>query len=157
MVVPSLNCTVPAAAAGEIIAVIVMGVSSTTTDSGVVASAVLVTVAPAITNVTAGDVDALYSVAVVGVNTAVSWRDPTANVVVVCVAVPLVRATAVPMLVAPSRNCTVPAAAVGVTVAVNVTVLPCTAGEAVEEALNIVLVAVGPEITKGTTGDVEGL
>jgi hypothetical protein len=94
---------------------------------------------------------------VVGVNTAVNWCDPTVNVMVVCDALPLLTATAVPTLVAPSRNCTVPAAAVGVTAAFSVTVLPTTAGVAVDDVLSVVLVAVGPEITNGTAGDVDGL
>jgi hypothetical protein len=94
---------------------------------------------------------------VVGVNTAVSWCEPAVNVVVVCDAVPLLMATALPMLVAPSLNCTVPAAAVGLTVAVSVTAVPTTAGVAAEDVLSVVLVAVAPEITKGTAGDVDGL
>jgi hypothetical protein len=55
----------------------------------------------------------------VGVNTAVSWCDPTANVDEVD-AVPLLTAAEAPMLVEPSLNCTVPVAAGGLIVAVSV-------------------------------------
>lgn len=74
-------------------------------------------------------------------NTAVSWCVPAANVEVVCEALPLRTITASPILALPSLNCTVPAAAAGVTVAFSVTAAPWTAGEAVD-VLSAVVVGV---------------
>ena len=91
----------------------------------------------------------------VGVNTAVSWCDPTANVDVVD-AVPLLTAVGSPILVDPSLNCTMPVAAAGVTVAVSVRGLPWASGEAAD-VLRTLLVAAAPEITNGTAGEVDGL
>ena len=54
-----------------------------------------------------------------------SWCDPTPKVAE-RVAVPLLTATGAPTFVVPSRNCTVPAAADGATVAVMVTGVPST-------------------------------
>ncbi len=56
-----------------------------------------------------------------GPNTAVSRCDPPDNVDVVADAVPLETVTGIPRSVAPSLNCTLPAATDGVTDAVNVT------------------------------------
>ncbi|HKR52087.1 MAG TPA: hypothetical protein VJT72_21400 [Pseudonocardiaceae bacterium] len=71
---------------------------------------------------TVGDVDPLWSAALAGVNTALSWCGPTVNFDVRPDAVPLaVTMTGLPMGVVPSWNCTVPAAPAGVTAAVSVT------------------------------------
>ena len=53
---------------------------------------------------------------------------PTGRVVVWYVAVPDVTVTGLPMSVEPTANCTVPAAADGLTVAVKVTLVPVTRG-----------------------------
>ena len=63
----------------------------------------------------------------VGVKTAASEWGPAASVDVLIDAVPPVTATGVPIAVLPSWNCTEPAA-VGVTVAVSVTDVPCGCG-----------------------------
>ena len=73
---------------------------------------------------TAGDVEGLKAAESVGVNTAISWCDPAANVDVVTDAAPLVTVSGVPRLVVPSLNCTVPAAFAGVIAAVSVTGVP---------------------------------
>jgi hypothetical protein len=124
LLVPFLNWTVPAAVAGVIVAVSVTGVPRVTGEAGDVVSVVVVTVAPVITMVTAGDVDALNEFGSVGVNTAVNWCVPLINVDVVPDAVPLLTVTGLPRLLAPSLNWTVPAAVAGVTVAVSVTGVP---------------------------------
>ena len=56
---PSLNWTLPVAVAGVIVAVSVTGVPCVTGEAGDVASVVVVAGAPATTNVTGSDVDAL--------------------------------------------------------------------------------------------------
>ena len=88
-------------------------------------------------------VDGLNAVESVGVNTAVIAWVAAGRVDVVNVAVPLVTGTALPNAVAPSMNCTVPAA-VGVTVAVNVTEVPAVTG-LTGLAVTVVVVAVAPE------------
>lgn len=103
----------------------------------------MVAVAPAgalTTMVTAGDVDVLKAVALVGVNTAVSECDPGPNVEMDPLAMPLVTGTRSPRLVVPSLNCTLPAAA-GVTVAVSVTAAFWATGES-GDAVNVVVVVV---------------
>ena len=68
-----------------------------------------------------GDVDGPKTAGSAGVNTAVNWCAPAANVDVVPDAVPLLTITGLPRLVAPSLNCTVPVAVAVVTVALSVT------------------------------------
>ncbi len=75
------------------------------------------------------EVDAENEVASVGVKTAVRLCAPAANEEVVVWATPPETATAAPIFVAPSLNCTVPAALDGVTVAFSVTVVPTVCGE----------------------------
>jgi hypothetical protein len=88
-------------------------------------------------------------------NTAANWCDPTPNVAF-SIAVPLLTVTGVPMLVLPSRNCTVPTAAAGVIVAVIVIGVFSTTGE-VGAVASVVPVVVAPEITKVTAGEVDAL
>lgn len=57
LVAPSLNCTLPVAVAGVIVAVSVTGAACTTGEAGDVASVTVVADAPATVNITAGDVD----------------------------------------------------------------------------------------------------
>lgn len=90
----------------------------------------------------------------VGVNTAVSWWEPTPNVAF-RTAVPLLTVTGPSIFVFPSLNCTLPAAAVGVIVAVIVIGVFSTLGD-VGEVANVVVVAVAWAMTKVTVGDVEG-
>ena len=91
----------------------------------------------------------------VGVNTAVSWWDPTPNVAF-RTAVPLLTVTGLSILVFPSRNCTVPTAAVGVIVAVIVIGVFSTTGD-VGDVASVVLVAVAPAMTYVTAGEVDVL
>src|SRR5918997_1182730 len=109
--------------------------------------------------VTGGDVDGLKAAGVLGVNTAVSEREPTANVEVVPDAVPLPTATGLPRLAVPSLNCTVPLAVAGVIVAVSVTGVPTATGDAgdVASAVLVATAPVEPMTTKATGGDVDGL
>jgi hypothetical protein len=107
-----------------------------------------------------GDVDELKTAGFVGINTAVSWWPPTANVDVDPVATPLLTTMGLPRLNVPSLNCTVPTAVAGITVAIRVTVVPWDTGEA-GFVVSAVLVAVAPLMvavpvtTKSTGGDVE--
>src|SRR5918998_1877304 len=79
----------------------------------------------------AGDVEGLKVAGSVGVNTAVNWCGPGANIDVEPDAVPLVlTVTGSPMLVVPSLNCTVPTAVDGVMVAVSITGVPWVTVEA---------------------------
>jgi hypothetical protein len=121
VVVPSLNCTVPAAVTGVTVAVSVRGTFGAMGESGDVASAVLVAGAPATTNVTVGEVDGPYAAGSAGLNTASSEREPAARADVNPDAVPLLTITGLPRFVVPSLNCTVPTAVAGVTVAFNAT------------------------------------
>lgn len=57
LVAPSLNCTVPVAVAGVIVAVSVTGAPCATGETGDVASTVVVASAPATTSIIAGEVD----------------------------------------------------------------------------------------------------
>ena len=158
LVVPSLNCTVPVAVAGVIVAVSVTGVPWATGDAGDVASSVPVATAPVAavaTKVTGGDVDGLKAAGSIGVNTAVNWCDPAAKEDVVPDAVPLLTATGIPRFVTPSLNCTAPTAVAGVTVAVSVTGVPSATGEAGDVA-SAVLVAGAPVTTNIAAGDVDG-
>lgn len=162
LAVPSLNCTVPTAVAGLTATVSVTWVPERTGEAGAVASAALVAVPPlaepVITKITGGEVDGLKTVGVAGVNTAVSERDPAANVDVDPDAAPLLTATGLPRLAVPSMNCTTPTAVAGVIVAVSVTGVPGAAEEA-GDVVSAVLVAVGPVtavIMKAIGGDVDG-
>lgn len=146
-VVPSLNCTVPAAAAGVTVAICVTAVPWATGEAGDVVSAVLVAAGPGgeaatTTNVTAGDVDAPKATGSEGVNTAVSWRDPTANCDMVPDAVPFLTTAGEPRSVVPSLNCTAPAAVAGVTAAFSVTMVPWATGET-GDAVSVVVVTAG--------------
>jgi hypothetical protein len=111
-------------------------------------------------NASTGDVDELKTAGFVGINTAVSWWPPTANVDVDPVATPLLTTIGLPRLNVPSLNCTVPTTVAGVTVAIRVTVVPWDTGEA-GFVVSAVLVAVTPLMvavpvtTKSTGGDVE--
>ena len=79
---------------------------------------------------TGGDVDERKAAGLLGVNTAISRCDPAASVGVLPEATPLETVTGPPRLVVPSLNCTMPTAAAGVIVAVNVTRVPWTTGGA---------------------------
>src|SRR5918997_6298226 len=110
-----------------------------------------------------GDVDGPKIAGSAGVNTAVSWCPPAANVDVDADAVPLLTITGLPRLVAPSLNCTLPGAVAGVIVALIVTSVPRLTGEP-GYVVSAVLVAAAPGkapgapvITKATGGDVDGL
>jgi hypothetical protein len=141
LVLPSLNCIVPVAADGLSVAVSVTVLPWVTGDAAEVLTVTFVGVAPAMAKGTAGDVDGPNRAGSEGVNTALSWCDPTVNVDVVCIALPLLTITGSPMLALPSWNCTVPVAAAGVTDAVIINGAPCGIGEA-EEVVSTVLVAV---------------
>jgi hypothetical protein len=81
--------------------------------------------------------------ALAGLNVAVSWCSPgDKRDVVVPDAVPLMAGIGLPRGLGPSMNCTVPVASTGVTIAVNVTVVPYGTGE-VGEVFSTVFVAVG--------------
>jgi hypothetical protein len=139
----SVNCTVPAAVVGVTPAFRVIEAPEATVPLGVTESVVVVGGAEggALTvKFTVFDVDPPKAVVSVGVNTAVRLcGDPAAlNVVVVVEALPLVTTTAAPIVLVPSRNCTVPAAD-GLTAAVNVTELPWVTGLA-GAAVNVVVV-----------------
>lgn len=79
----------------------------------------------------------------VGVNTAVIEWVAAVSAVVVKVAWPAVTVAGEPRLFAPSLNCTVPAAALGVRVAVNVTEVPAITGETGLAASAVVVVCGG--------------
>jgi len=121
VVVPSLNCTVPAAVTGLTAAVSVRGTFGAMGEGGDVASVMLVAGGPATTNATAGEVDGRYAAGSAGTNTASSERDPAGSADVNPDAVPLLTITGLPRLVVPSLNCTVPTAVAGVTDAYNAT------------------------------------
>lgn len=157
--VPSRNCTVPAAAAGVIVAVNVTGVPTVIGEAGEVVNVVLVAVAVAgvlVTKANCGDVDGAKAVGSVGVNTAVSWCGPIASSDVVPDATPLPTITGLPRSVAPSLNCTVPTAVAGVTVAVSVTGVFWATGEG-GEAASVVVVTVGSMTVNSTADDVDEL
>src|SRR5947208_1315755 len=78
----------------------------------------------------------------VGVKTAVRLCVPTVSELVEVVAVPAVTLTAGPRLAALSWNWTLPAATVGLTLAVRLTVVPAVCGLA-GAAVSVVLVLVG--------------
>lgn len=155
--VPSRNWTVPVATAGMTVAVNVTGLPCPAEDSGDAVNTVLVATGPAggvIVKVSGDDVDGLKAVGSVGVKTAISWCGPAIKDEVDPAATPLLTGTGLPMLFAPSLNCTVPVAVAGVIVAVSVTGIPCTADEA-GDAISVVLVA-GAAVTVNTTaGDVD--
>ena len=108
------------------VAVKLTGVSSVAVDGP--ASAVAVTAAgPGDTVNDAVPVDPLNAEPALGVKTAFSVCAPTASAASVVDAVPPLTVTGEPMLVAPSKNCTVPEA-VGLTVAVKVRFVPTCCG-----------------------------
>ena len=72
--------------------------------------------------------DPANAVGSVGMNCAVSECDPSASTDIT-EADPETSGWVVPTWVVPSKNVTVPTAAVGVTVAVSVSVAPCAAGD----------------------------
>src|SRR5215470_2228786 len=74
------------------------------------------------------------------VKAAVSESTPTGRADVVSVAVPPETVTGEPTFVVPARNCTVPAAVAGVTVAVRVTGTPAVTGDGGETASAVVVV-----------------
>ena len=78
---------------------------------------------------TGSDVEGPKSPGLVGAKSAMSELSPAGKVIVV-VAVPLVRVTGSPRVVLLSLNCTAPVAVVGVIVAVSVSVVGGSAGEA---------------------------
>ena len=129
-VAPSKNFTVPAAALGVTVAFNVSVAPCAAGDAGVTPSTVVVVTGPAGFTVygTAVDVDPANAVGSVGMNCAVSECAPSASTDVTC-AIPETTGWVVPTWVAPSKNFTVPAAAVGVTEAFNVSVAPCAAGD----------------------------
>ncbi|MDQ2881226.1 MAG: hypothetical protein M3Y48_08280 [Actinomycetota bacterium] len=132
LVLPSLNCIMPVAAAGLSVAVSVNGLPCVTGDAAEVLTVTFVGVAPVMEKGSAGDVDGAKRDGSVAVNTALSWCVPTVNVDVVCMALPSLTITGSPMLALPSWNCTVPVAAAGVTVAVIINGVPCGIGEAAD-------------------------
>ena len=71
-----------------------------------------------------GEVDEPKAAGSVGMNTAVSWCPPTANVEVVAEATPLLTIAGLPRLMVPSLNCTEPTAVAGLTAAISVTGVP---------------------------------
>ena len=146
LVAPSLNCTEPAADAGESVAVSDTAAPATAVPAGETPSVVLVAVGLGATTVTeygtATEVDAVNAVASVGAKAAVKLCGPTASELVDMLALPAATGTAAPSAVAPSRNCTVPAAA-GVTVAVSETDAPDTA-EPAGATISAVVVWAGP-------------
>jgi hypothetical protein len=147
LVVPSLNWTEPTAEDGATVAVKVTEVPLTTGLDGAAASVVVVVVAgDVIVYGTAVDVDEVKAEESVGVNTAVRLCDPAVSVLVVTDAVPPETVCVVPTWVAPSMNFTVPAAALGESVAVSVTEVPATCGEA-GDAASVVVVDVGTDTT----------
>src|SRR6476469_7888756 len=90
-----------------------------------------------------GDDDALNFVVSVGVNTAVSECAPVVNDEVIVNAVPLITVTGLPMVVSPSLNWTVPAAAWGFTFAMRVTGKPW-GNEPLGAALSVTVVTCTP-------------
>lgn len=122
-VAPSRNWTVPATPAVTVAVIVEAGptmiglVGVTAREVVVGATAVTVYVVPV-------EVEAANWVLSVGVKAAVSVCDPGVRVVVDVVAVPPLTATGALIGVAPSKNCTLPAAVVGVIVAVKPTLAP---------------------------------
>src|ERR1051326_1458248 len=115
-VAPSRNCTVPVAPEGDTVAVKVTGwpyPDGFADDANVAVAAALTTVCTH-----AGDVLAMYPPS--PPNAAVMECVPTASSGTLSCAAPAL-IVAVPSEVAPSKNCTVPVAPAGVTVAVNCT------------------------------------
>jgi hypothetical protein len=133
----SSNCTVPVAA-GLIVAV---RVSEVPTNCGLAGEAVkTVVVEIGLTVKLNGPVEPEYPLPEVGVKTAVRASAPTGRAAVVVVATPLLTFTAAPMSFPASSNCTVPVAADGLMVAVNVSEVPNVCG-LVGAAVNTVVVA----------------
>jgi hypothetical protein len=120
---PSRNCTVPVALDGVTVAVKVALCPTFSGDAGP-ASVVVEFALPTVCT-SAGDV--LPAFVLSPPYTAVSEFDPTGKFATAICADPFARA-ADPRTVAPFRNCTVPAAVEGDTVAVRVTVVPAVDG-----------------------------
>jgi hypothetical protein len=145
---PSKNNTVPAGVpdVAPTVAVKVTDVPATCGDVGATARVVVVATAAGLvtTNVDTLEVDPANAAAFVGMNCAVSGCEPTASADVVTAAEPATNVCVVPIWVTPSKNLTVPAGVpdVAPTVAVNVTGLPATCGDAGATA-NVVVVATG--------------
>jgi hypothetical protein len=132
-VVPSMNCTEPAADEGETAAVNVTDVPAVVGLVGLAVTVVVVAVGPepvaaSTSKLRARDVEPLNAVRSVGVKTALIECVPVGRFVVVNVADPLATATALPSAVVPSMNCTEPAAVEGATVAVRATDAPTVTG-----------------------------
>jgi hypothetical protein len=126
------------------------GLSSDRPDwCGAVAGSGPLAYGPVTINILAGEVDGRKAIASVGVNTAISRCDPAASIDVVCDALPLLTCTGAPTFMAPSLNCTVPAAGGWETVALNVTAVPW-ATDGAGEMVNSVLLGRGA--TESATG-----
>ena len=139
--VPSRNWMDPAAAVGVTPAVSSTDAPWITGPAGVTASVVTVATGGGLTtSVLAAEVDGRYA-AVPGVNVADRECEPTASAEVVSVADPAAT-VAVPSEVTPSKNCTVPVAAVGAIVAFRATDVPETTGPA-GVTVSVVVVAPG--------------
>src|ERR1035438_6972640 len=122
-IAPSMNCTVPVAAAGVTVAVTGWDCAYTTVPLVSVTTDVVGTFA--MVSVNTGEEEPLYLVS--PEYTAVSEWLPTASAVGVTLAVPFATVAVAPR-VAPSKNCTVPEASAGNRLAVSVTGCPATAG-----------------------------
>jgi len=145
---PTTNCTVPGAAAGETVAVRVTDVPSFWGLAGVADTVVVVAVTGSTTKGVV-PVEPAYPLPEAAVKTAWSVRFPTGSEVVVVEAVPPLTVTGLPMGVVPFSNCTVPVAAVGVTVAVSRTEAPWNTGP-----LGTVCTVVVVDVSGATTKDV---
>jgi len=130
---PSRNCTVPVAEAGVTIAV---SVTVWLTVEGFVEDVSAVVVA-ALFTVCASVVDVLDALLASPLYTAVMECAPAVSVDTDSDADPLTT-VAEPSADVPSRNCTVPVAAVGVTTAVSVTVWPTVEGFTDDAAVTVV-------------------
>ena len=156
-VAPSKNCTLPTALLGGTVEVRVTVEPDTAGLAGVAARAVVVTVAGTDVTVyeTAAEVDPVKFAALVGMNFAVSECVATVNALVVRLAVPPETVAAAPRFAAPSRNCTVPTAELGVIVAVRVLDVPTTTGLAGVTTSAVVVVTAAELTTYETAADVE--
>jgi hypothetical protein len=146
-VVPSMNCTLPAAD-GVTVAVNVVAVPAVVGLGGLATTVVVVAVAPPVPAVTwklsGREVELPNALGVLDVNTAVMECVSTDRFDVVKVALPPSTATALPSASLPSMNCTEPGAVDGVMVAVKITDVPDGAGPPGFAAIAVV-VAVAPD------------
>src|ERR1017187_6379077 len=133
IIAPSMNCTVPVAAAGVTVAVIGRSCAYTTVPLVSVTTDVVGTFATV--SVSTGDVEPLYLVS--PEYTAVSEWLPTASAFGVTMAVPFATVAVAPR-VAPSKNCTVPEASAGATLGATVTGCPATAGLGEADSVTVV-------------------